>query len=236
MNFRLDLGPVSVRFGGAKPLRVLLVRHGQSQTNVDKSLHGTIPDPDVALTDCGREQAVAAGAFLHNWLLERRRERIRLYRSDYRRAVQTSDIILGKISDVAELSVRSDDRVRELEFGFSDMIPEQADRTHLEYYDAYSALWSGNAKYYRRRMGGESPADVGDRLRHFIGAMYRDQEKYGISTFIVVNHGLTARVLAKILLKEDRDWYAKEKNPRNCAIRLIEGKIDHGYIHGGVED
>lgn len=232
----MNIGPFLVRLGQSVPLKVLLVRHGQSQTNVDPRLHSTIPDPDVELTNEGREQAARAGAFLRDWLSRNHRGPFRLYRSDYKRAIQTSDIIAQLISVDAGMSIREDDRIRELEFGYSDTIPDANSEETLRHYNAYKDLWDGEAKFYRRRLGGESPADVGDRLRHFIGAMYRDQEKYGINTFVVVNHGLTSRVLAKLLLKGDRAWYAKQKNPQNCAIRLIVGKNDHGYIHGREEE
>lgn len=235
MNFRLDVGPLSIRFGERKPLNILLVRHGQSQANVDKSLHAKYADPNFELTPLGREQASAAGEFLRVWLSKNPKRPARLYRSDYLRAVQTSDIIIDRIGSLIPLSVRMDERIRELEFGYADAIGDEEVKDVFPHYDAYKNRWREDAKYYSRRLGGESPADVGDRLRHFIGALYRDQEKYGLDTFIVVNHGLTSRVLAKLLLKEDRTWYANQKNPNNCAIRMIRGKTDFGYIYSDVE-
>ncbi|MEM9569837.1 MAG: histidine phosphatase family protein [Pseudomonadota bacterium] len=235
MNLRIQFGALKLQIGEPAPLQILLVRHGQSQTNVDKSLHGTIADPDIQLTDVGKEQAKTAGEFLDDWLRAEKVKRFRLYRSDYLRAVQTSEIIIDRFGSDLDFDTRMDERIRELEFGYSDAVSDAEFRDSFPHYEAYKNLWAGEAKYYRRRLGGESPADVGDRLRHFVGAMYRDQEKYGISTFVVVNHGLTSRVLAKILLKEDRVWYAKQRNPGNCAVRLIKGKQDVGYIHGGTE-
>lgn len=235
MGLRIELGHVKLHIGRPEPLRILLVRHGQSQTNVDKSLHGVIADPDIELTDRGKQQAAEAGVFLDGWLRNHRRPRFRIYRSDYRRAVQTSDIIIEKLGADLDFDTRMDERIRELEFGYSDAVSSDQLKANFPHYEAYKNLWSGEAKYYRRRLGGESPADVGDRLRHFIGAMHRDQEKYGIRTFVVVNHGLTSRVLAKTLLKEDRVWYAKQRNPQNCAIRVIEGKQDKGYVHRSTE-
>lgn len=213
---------------------MLLVRHGQSETNVDKSLHGTIADPEVQLTEKGKSQAKDAGCFLNSWLSEQTKKPVRIYRSDYMRAVQTSDIITNQLDKSIQFSTRIDERIRELEFGYSDMLSGKEADDFYKHYNAYKELWDGDAKYYRRRLGGESPADVGDRLRHFIGALHRDQDKHGIETFVVVNHGLTSRVLAKLLLKQDRQWYAKQKNPNNCAIRLIVGKTDYGYIQGGT--
>ena len=44
-----------------KPKRIILIRHGESQANVDKTLYGSIPDYTIELTDTGREQAREAG-------------------------------------------------------------------------------------------------------------------------------------------------------------------------------
>lgn len=235
MHMSLSAGPIRLEIGRRRPLTVLLVRHGQSQTNIDKSLHRSLVDPDVELTDLGQSQAKEAGIFLDGWLAHEKKRAFRVYRSDYRRAVQTSDIIVEQLRSHKRFDTRIDDRIRELEFGYSDLVDNKELAEAFPPYYAYTELWSSDAKYYRRRLGGESPADVGDRLRHFIGAMYRDQDRYGIDTFVVINHGLTSRVLAKLLLKQDRVWYAEQKNPGNCAIRLIEGKADRGYIFGGPE-
>jgi len=49
-------------------MRIFLVRHGESQANVDKSLHKIIPDHEIALTTEGMEQAQIAGQKLKEYL------------------------------------------------------------------------------------------------------------------------------------------------------------------------
>ena len=44
-----------------RPNRIILVRHGESQGNVNKSLYTTTPDSQVQLTTRGFEQGLAAG-------------------------------------------------------------------------------------------------------------------------------------------------------------------------------
>lgn len=44
-----------------KPKRIILIRHGESQANVDKYLFGSVPDYTIELIDKGREQAKEAG-------------------------------------------------------------------------------------------------------------------------------------------------------------------------------
>lgn len=243
---RFDLGPFSIRWGHKAPeLNVYLVRHGESQTNADRSLHFEIADPEVELTTLGHEQADAAGAHLaeimsDNGHLQRR---FRVYHSDYRRAHQTAEHVIERLEGATSMrypkpfDVRMDDRIRELEFGLMNGLePEDIEANH-QLYDSYQKLLRGqDCRYYVRRFGGESPADVADRCRNFINALYRDHDRHGVNTFVVVAHGLTNRVMAKLLLKQDRIWYQNQKNPRNGAIRLIVGKTDHGYVHGNEEE
>ena len=44
-----------------KPKRIILIRHGESEANVDMYLFGRVPDYTIELTDMGRTQAVEAG-------------------------------------------------------------------------------------------------------------------------------------------------------------------------------
>lgn len=43
------------------PKRLILVRHGQSEGNIDPHLYNRVPDNAMHLTELGFEQAVAAG-------------------------------------------------------------------------------------------------------------------------------------------------------------------------------
>ena len=44
-----------------KPKRIILIRHGESQANVDKYLFGRVPDYTIELTDLGRKLTVEEG-------------------------------------------------------------------------------------------------------------------------------------------------------------------------------
>ena len=44
-----------------KPKRIILVRHGESEANINPHLFASIPDYAIELTDKGREQAFYAG-------------------------------------------------------------------------------------------------------------------------------------------------------------------------------
>jgi broad specificity phosphatase PhoE len=54
-----DLGPVPTG-----TLRVYLVRHGQSEANLDKTVNARLPDHRVELSPEGHRQAATAGEYL----------------------------------------------------------------------------------------------------------------------------------------------------------------------------
>ncbi|HET9130461.1 MAG TPA: histidine phosphatase family protein, partial [Terriglobia bacterium] len=48
-------------------MRIILIRHGESEGNVDWNTYSRIGDPHVPLTDKGWMQAHDAGAFMRDW-------------------------------------------------------------------------------------------------------------------------------------------------------------------------
>ena len=49
-----------------KPSRIILVRHGESIGNVDRSVYAKIPDYKLPLTEKGKDQATNCGLVLQN--------------------------------------------------------------------------------------------------------------------------------------------------------------------------
>jgi len=150
-----------------KPTQIILVRHGQSQGNVAAELASAdhleridVParDPDIELSELGERQATAVGHWLSE-LGEDERPSI-VWTSPYRRARQTGEIALRTAS--FELNFRTDERLRDRDMGITDMLtaagieakyPEETERR----------AWIG--KFYYRPPGGESWADVAQRVR-----------------------------------------------------------------------
>ncbi len=73
------------------PIRLYLVRHGQSEANLDKTVNARLPDHRVELSPEGHRQAAAAGEYLAGALP--RDARTRILCSPYVRTRQTSAAI-----------------------------------------------------------------------------------------------------------------------------------------------
>jgi broad specificity phosphatase PhoE len=152
-----------------------MARHGESTGNVawraaeaDGLDEIDIPlrDPDVPLSETGRQQAAALGRRLA--ALPDADRPTAVLSSPYVRAAETARIALAEI---AGPSIRYDERLRDRETGalypltrrgIEARFPEEAARKRLL------------GKFYYRPPGGESWADVALRLRSVLSDVERD--------------------------------------------------------------
>ncbi|CAF5015590.1 unnamed protein product [Rotaria sp. Silwood1] len=107
-----------------RPARIFLVRHGESQANVDLTLYGRMANHEVELTKKGCEQAIEAGKKLHSLI---GKESVYVYMGQYKRSKETWSYIRKSFSPLQIITDREDSRLREQEFGnLSDLtkLPE----------------------------------------------------------------------------------------------------------------
>ena len=153
------------------PVTLELVRHAQSQANVEdvrareaglRRLELAARDADVELSPLGERQARALGEWFAQRPPEQRPDLVLC--SPYRRTVATAEAAIG--GGGLDVPVRFDERLRERELGVFDGLtaagvreryPEEAERLH----------WVG--KFYYRPPGGESWCDVALRVRSLPG-------------------------------------------------------------------
>lgn len=208
-----------------RPSLLVLVRHGQSERNVarqgntffpdDESRRGLRGEPDhlTALTERGVAQALAAG--------ENVREQFGtfdyVYHSGYRRAAQTAEQMLEAYSpeEKAGVQIRHNLFLREREPGFT------YDMTTTEAGDAFPWLqehWDTFGRFFARPPGGESLADVAQRVYLFLGMLFRDRAGARI---LVVSHGGTMRMFRYLLERWTYDDVVERWSSEpvlNCGI------------------
>lgn len=197
-----------------KPLNIFLVRHGESQGNVDKGIYAHTPDWKVPLTEKGKEQAKETAEKLKSIITEDlngkidvlRRKYAIVYCSPWERARQTAIPIVSTF----DCNYLEDPRLREQEWGnFAEKevlleLSRERDRFGTFFY---------------RLPNGESGADVYDRISTFLETLYRDFSKddYPLNT-IIVTHGLTVRCFLMRFFHLSVETYEKMRNPKNGAI------------------
>ena len=87
-------------------------------------------------------------------------------------------------------------------------------------------LTAAMGKFYFRYPGGESRADVAQRVHQFFGTLHRDE----FDPAIVVCHGVAIRAFLMMWLHFPVEWFESEPNPDNASVRLIVRGEDRGYI------
>jgi broad specificity phosphatase PhoE len=178
------------------PKVVWLVRHGESMGNVaDANAQRTkagrleldVRDPDVPLSDTGRSQAEALGTWLAA-LPEDERPTAALS-SPFNRALTTAQLATAGL----DLRVRTDERLRERDFGAFDGMTGAGIR---EQYPDEAKRRDVLGKFYYRPPGGESWADVALRIRSVLAT---EGLRYDCERLLVVAHQAVIMVFRYVL-------------------------------------
>ena len=199
--------------------RLVLLRHGQTQSNADSRMQGQL---DTDLTDLGRAQALAAAEVLA------KRQPLLIVSSDLRRAYDTA-VILAERSG---LPVNVDVRLRETHLG------DWQGMTHQEV-DAVSPgarlAWRDDATWAPH--GGESRIDVADRSVPLVADVYRNQPEWGADDcdrpVVLVAHGGLVAALTAALLDLPVDNWPALGGMGNASWTQLSG---HGPADGAFTD
>lgn len=165
--------------------RILLIRHGETDWNVNGRWQGTI---DIELNDLGREQARRVARFLRD------RKIGAVFSSDLRRAAETATIIAQEHG----VEPTFDPRWRELNLGVFQGL------TREEIIVQYPQEWKdSHADFMGYRFPtGESRMIMQDRSYAALQAAISSDVDGDI---VVVTHGGTIRILLRRLLGDDID-------------------------------
>ena len=213
-------------------MRIFLVRHGESEGNVDKNIHRTMADHAIPLSPRGHEQAETAGFVLRDYL-ESHGSRPRLWVSPYLRTRQTADGLEKSVGPLLH-DRREHTLLVEQQFGLFDGLTDEecAEQFPVEN-DHYLKQQAFGGRFWAPMPHGESRFQVAQRVHQSFGTFHRDRDRHGIEDIIVVSHGTTIRCFVMMWLHLPFEWIEEERNPRNCSIRLIEDGEDKGYIYPG---
>ena len=195
------------------PIRVLLVRHGQTSWNVDGRYQGST---DIPLNDHGLAQAAALATRLADETIDV------IYSSPLQRALQTAQAINAHHG----LPIHEDARLKEIYFGSWEGI------THKEAESRYP----GAQLRWRRNPFEAMPPDGEsiDAVEARIGSLLQELYTYEDRTVLVASHCAIMQVLLCQALRMD---LAGRWRFRLDAAALSELILDeHGNSLGFVND
>jgi len=177
------------------PTRLILVRHGESEGNRDRTF---TQNPDVPLTALGRRQARATAD-----LVAARFRPSRLVASPFTRARQTAEII----GEVLGLSVELDAAFREQSFGIFAGRPYESLLSDAAYHDGPRWQW--------RPRDGESLTDVYGRV---VPAFDRLAQAARGQDVVLVSHG---GVMLALCAYVTGTWAGLNVTP-NAGVLVVE--------------
>lgn len=164
-------------------MKILLIRHGQSETNVSRTFTGQL---DAGLSDLGRRQAALMAEYVAS---EFRIDRI--FSSDLTRTVDTA----CPLSAITGLPVECDSGLREI------CVPQWEGRPFSELQAEYGAVWDrfflDPAAFEGAGEGSESVREMATRfenaLRGICGRCFDSCKRDGC--IAVVTHGTPIRAM-----------------------------------------
>mmetsp|Transcript_22456 Transcript_22456/g.41326 ORF Transcript_22456/g.41326 Transcript_22456/m.41326 type:complete len:302 (-) Transcript_22456:52-957(-) len=181
-----------------RPKRIILIRHGESEGNVNRKITMQVPDHMIHLTAKGREQASTSGKNLKAIVGD---EGVHFMVSPYTRTQETLNGVAYSFGGREKCHVREDAYIREQDFGNFDK-PE-ARELHKE-----KKVFG---KFYYRFPEGESPADVYIRAGVFLESLYRRWETHYVDNLVIVSHELFITVfLMRMFRYAVSDYYSFE--------------------------
>ena len=190
--------------------KIILIRHGESEGNLDRNTYANKQDYKLLLTEEGIRQAEEAGEQIKRIVGD---GRVCFYVSPLWRTRMTFEHV-AKHLDRNNIRWKEDPRLREQEWGhFRDLkanIQIDAERNKF-------------GTFYYRIKDGESCADVYDRVSDFFNTLFRDFEKPGFPpNAVMVTHGMSIRLFLMRWFHYTVEEFEVLANPVNGAIVLMD--------------
>lgn len=195
------------------PKRIILVRHAESEGNVNNQAYTYLPDPQVPLTAQGWKQALQAGEMIKSVAED---SNLFFYTSPYLRSKQTYDGVTQAFSPSRIAGVQEEVQLREQDFGnFQDAEGKRREKAERLRF----------GRFFYRFPNGESGADVYDRMTLFEDHLVRDINAgrfAGNSSLVLVTHGLALRIFLMRWFHWTVDQFMGVYNPPNAVPLVLE--------------
>ena len=192
---------------------IYIVRHGETNSNVEGYLQGWTNDP---LNENGRALAVITGQGMKGIHFDA------CISSPLLRARETAEIILRESGN--GIPIEFDDRIKEINMGDWERKKfrpgeREVDEHEIKLFFTNPFCFSGCPK-------GENIAQVCDRTQDFLKELIaRDDDK----NYLITTHGFALRAMLNFLYDDPNDYWHGHV-PYNCAVNIVEGKDGIGTL------
>ena len=187
-------------------LHLMLVRHGETEWNVQRRYQG---QSDVPLSELGVRQAELVAERLVDQKIDA------VFASDLKRAWETAQIIVAKNG----LSILSESRLRELKFGILEGLTFDEAQ---EQYPELIAAWLGD--FHQTPQGGETIDLFNARVISLLEDLKREHDE---QTVLLVAHGGPLSEILRVVLElsPQKRWYLELENASLSEVLIAEDFI-----------
>lgn len=214
-------------------MRILLVRHAESEGNIDEKMYIKKGDQNISITEKGCQQALANGKFLANYYARTETtEWPEIFLSSYQRPQETfrgmyEGGLKNHFSEQDDPKLKEDFRLIEKFFGAASALHFPPENIPPELAEALLTL-SGHVyrgdPFSSKHLYGESSLETAVRVRNFIdGTLARDIAE-GKNDFLIVTHGAIAQAFIMNWFHLPMRSKGQLGNPNNCDIIEISGE------------
>lgn len=199
------------------PKCIILLRHGESEANVDPGVYARMPDWRIALTATGVEQAREAGWKIAGLIGG---ESFGVFNSQYVQTGQTKNAMLEGMGREPVFDYQ-DPILREQEYG--NMPPTDENNANREFRKKFGY-------FFYRFPNGESCADVYDRMALFLDTLYRRFDRPSCpEDIIIVSHGTAIKCFLARWYHWSIAYFDSIGQLPNCHVAIMSA-TDGGYV------
>ncbi|QQG36502.1 MAG: histidine phosphatase family protein [Micavibrio aeruginosavorus] len=211
-------------------MRIVLVRHGESEGNIDDSRYADVGDAHIGLTENGQLQLEDTGKFLRYYYRVHARgesdQPQRIWVSPYKRTEQSAALALQAFNGAA-LDVRRDRRLVEQSYG---LLPFAARSSNPKHHDLIKALAEISREVHKKDPFlsvpplGEAPVTHHARVGHFLDRVESDRARLGIEDILIISHGATNKHIIMHLMDLPFSAWKEIELQNNGDVTVVEDR------------
>lgn len=191
--------------------QVFLVRHAQSEEDVEPCMHNSVSDRRISITAVGKRQALETVKILSPKISAY--QRVKIITSPSNRAEQTMSLFCSSLP-LIHFDSSIEPRIRNLNWGNVD---ENTVKT------VEKERYRVGVLHFRFPQGDNTPDFVRD-----IECFVEELRVAGMSEnhpecAVIFTHGFALRIIAKAFLAISDDEFRFFANPPNCYVAILDG-------------
>ena len=190
-------------------LKLYIVRHGETEFNVQKRMQGRIDSP---LTQRGIENAIALGKHLKDVKFDR------VYSSPSPRTIRTAELIMGD----KNTPIETENELREM--NLADWEGKTKGELEAQYPEVYDIFW--NSPQLFKPLEGESFYQVQDRVIAILNRIIENNE----GNILIVTHSVVIKTIVAHFKKYSMEKLWAPPLIHDTSVTLLSTEKGQGKI------